>query len=246
MRKLQLYAWGYLLSLVLMVCGCAEDNPPSTVPCFEKEYYEMQLFYGLQRIAFNGSSDRFSIQNLNPDIIEISSIEDGYLKFTPLRKGTATLLVKDKLGDASTTIRIKMVDKYLCFYVRDHYTVQHPFYGTGSYMFLVNDEKRTAYLYDDSFNLKEKGTYAFELNNGRYYFSALYTKESFVYDITSSDRNVLLGIPYYLDFQWSEDEPRQSTREAAPDFMTAIDIETNITYNFVLRSSIEMPYHVLD
>lgn len=211
---------------------------------FEKEYYEKPLSANVQEIAFGGGSGNLSVEVSGQDIQE-ASVSDGKIKIKTKEKGIARLVVKDNADNASVTVRVKVVDKYMCLRL-DTPAPGNSYYEYGDYLFLVNDGSRSFCLYDESFGLKDKGCYMFFAENSKPCLSLSSSEGVFNYDMTASSHAFLWGaIPFYLDFSWRDELVGARSQPVAPLVMNAVEFDTESVYCFVV-DTVEMPYGVLE
>lgn len=236
----------YFLSILLfsIIYGCSNDDNVISSLCFEKEYYEKPMLENSQEIVFSGGSNNLSIEVSDDDVLE-ATISDGKIKIKTKKKGFVYLVVKDNIDNTSITIRVKVVDCYLS--LRLGYPIpNNSYYKKGDCLFLVNDENRSIYLYDESYSLKETGNYKLFMDNSSFFLSLYFAENIFLYDISNSSYSFLWGaIPNYLDFSWTNGEVVNNSRAASPVSMTAVEIGSDNVYYFYLDDA-EIPYSILN
>lgn len=233
-----------LLSLFLVISGCTDNNSISPL-YFEKEYYEKPLLDNLQEITFSGGSGHFSVDVSDINILE-ASISENKLKIKTKKKGSAFVIVRDNSEDKIVTIEIKVVDRYLCLRFA-HPIPDSSYYEEGDILFLVNGDGNPSLLFDNSFNLRDKGSYRLFRKNDKFYLSMSYSECLSLYDISTSSSIFLFEyLPYFLNASWANEMFSCSSREVSMVGMTAVDLETNNIYYFVVDNNIEMPYGILD
>ena len=239
MRKLLTFV---LLSII--VYGCSSDDNVISSLCFEKEYYEKPLLKNdAQEIAYSGGSDNLSIEVSDDDVLD-ATISNGKIKIKTKKKGFVFLVVKDNMDNTSVTIRIKVVDRYLSLRLANPIP-NNSYYKKGDCLFLVNDENRSFYLYDESCSLKETGNYTLFMDNSAFSLSLLSAENIFLYDISNSSYSFLWSaIPIYLGFSWINEEIVNNSRAASPVGMTAVERGTGNVYYFYLDTT-EIPYGIL-
>lgn len=232
------------LSLFFVINGCTDNNSISPL-YFEKEYYEKPLLDNLQEITFSGGSGNFSVDVSDINILE-ASISENKLKVKTKKKGSAFVIVKDNSEDKIVTIEFKVVDRYLCLRFI-HPIPDSSYYKDGDILFLVNGDDTPSLLFDNSFNLRDKGSYQLFRKDDKFYLSMSYSECLFLYDISTSSSIFLFKyLPYFLNASWTNGMFSYSSREVNMIGMTAVDLETNNIYYFVVDDNIEMPYGILD
>ena len=98
----------------------------------------------------SGNKD-YSVEIKDPSILDVkidlsSPIGMGNLDIYPKQKGETTIQVKDNIAHETTDLRIKIVDSYL------HLSINNPVrppYKQGDEIFLINNDDKDFYLYDD-------------------------------------------------------------------------------------------------
>ena len=251
---------GFIVWVVLLpiFVGCSDDDNSTHAPLsFEQAYYEKPLMINetIRRIPFTGGSGDFSLSVSNKDVLE-AEICDGYVYITPKEKGRTNIEVRDNVDDRSVTIQVKVVAPYLCLQVGGPLPDAKPGYGYGDYLFLVNDGKSSVYWFDESFNLKgtEHGhSFYFMKEASRFYFSLPLAGDVFTYDITGAQPNFLvqwrpkvLGVSWDGLYTQSRATDRVIISDVAPYVVPAVDTATGEKYYFVVATSIEMSYGILD
>ncbi len=249
--------FAFLLSVLV---GCSDDDNTTHAPLtFEQTYYEKPLMIeeSIRRIAFTGGSGDFSLSVSNPDVLE-AKISDDEVILTPKEKGRTNIVVRDNVDDRSVTIQVKVVAPYICLQVDNPLSDGKLDDGTREnlFLFLVNDSERSVYCFDESFNLKSVDHgYSFSYSKGehRFYFSLPLAGNMFTYDITTNQWSFLVQVlPRYLGFSWdgldmqSRATNQKIVSDAGPILLMAVDVATGDKYNFIVRTSIEMPYGILD
>ena len=252
----------FVYSMLAMVClftACSSDDDNTThAPLtFEQTYYEKPLMMSepMRRLAFTGGSGDFPLSVSDPNVLD-AEIGNGTIVLTAKEKGRTNIVVRDNVDDRSVTIQVKVVDTYLCFQVGNPLPDGKPDYSPGDYLFLVNDSERSVYCFDESFNLKSVDHgYSFSYSKGehRFYFSLPLAGNMFTYDITTNQWSFLVQVlPRYLGFSWdgldmqSRATNQKIVSDAGPILLMAVDVATGDKYNFIVRTSIEMPYGILD
>lgn len=243
--------WAFLLPVLV---GCSDDDATYAPLTFGQTYYEKPLLMNeaIRKIAFTGGSGDFSLSVSNSNILD-AKISNGAIVLTPKEKGRTNIEVRDNADDRSVTIQVKVVDPYLAFSVHPHVPCENPFYEEGDYLFFVNDENRSVYWFDKSFNLKAKGhdySFSFVREPTSLYLSLTYSEgvRAYVQYEISGDQTLLFSdIPTCLGDIWEERLPksRAVANESPLKGMQAVDMETGDEYDFVERS-IEMPYGMLN
>ena len=238
MRKLLTFVF-----LAGVISSCQNDVISSL--CFEKEYYEKPLLKNdAQEIAYSGGSDNLSIEVSDDDVLD-ATISNEKIKIKTKKKGLVYLVVKDNTDNTSITIKVKVVDCYLSLRLGSPIS-NNSYYKKGDCLFLVNDENRSFYLYDESCSLKETGNYKLFRDNSAFFLSLSFAENIFLYDISNSSYSFLWGaIPNYLDFSWTNGEVVNNSRAATPVGMTAVDIDFGNVYYFYLDAT-EIPYGILN
>lgn len=234
----------FLFILLCSTYSCSNDGTVFSSLCFEQEYYEKPLSGNTQEIVFNGGSDNLSVEVSNPDVLE-ATVSNGKIKINTKKKGFVNLVVKDNKDNTSITIRIKVVDSYLCLRL-SHPIPSNSYYKKGDCLFLVNDENRSFYLYDESRCLKEVGNYKLYVDNSAFYLSLSFVGKVFLYDISYSSYSFLWGeIPYHLGFSWTNGTVINNSRSSPPVGMTAVETGTGVVYYFSTEAS-DIPYGILN
>ena len=247
--------FAFLLS-VFTACSNDDDTTHASL-CFEQAYYEKPLVMSepMRRIPFTGGSGDFSLSVSNKEVLD-AEMANGYVYITPKEKGRTNIEVHDNVDDRSVTIQVKVVAPYICLHVGNPLPDGKPDYGSGDYLFLVNDSKRSVYWFSESFNLNgtEHGYSFYYVKELRaFYFSLPLAGDVFTYDITGAQPNFLVQwLPKVLGISWDglytqgRATAREIVSEIVPNVVPAVDTATGEQYYFVVNTSIEMPYGILD
>jgi hypothetical protein len=229
--------------LFSIIYSCSSDDNASL--CFEKEYYERPLSGDSQEIVFSGGSSNLAVEVSDNDVLE-ATIGTGNIKIKTKKKGTVYLVVKDGADNESVTIRVKVVDSYLCMRLGAPIP-SSSVYKKGDCLFLVGNTNRAFYLYDESNNLKTSGNYKLFIEDSKFFLSLVLPEGTRLYDISNSSELFLFGaIPSALDFSWTDEHNATTiSRSASPVTMNAIDSVTGDVYYFSVDSA-EMPYGILN
>lgn len=237
----------YFLVVLLLsiIYSCSSDDNVISSLCFEKEYYEKPLLKNdAQEIVYSGGSDNLSIEVSDDDVLE-ATISNEKIKIKTKKKGLVYLVVKDNTDNTSITIKVKVVDCYLNLRLGSPIS-NNSYYKKGDCLFLVNDENRSFYLYDESCSLKETGNYTLFMDNSAFFLSLSFAENIFLYDISNSSNSFLWGaIPNYLDFSWINEDIVNNSRAASPVGMTVVETESGNVYYFYLDTT-EIPYGILN
>lgn len=152
-----------LLSSIIYSCG----NDDNASLFFEKEYYERPLSVDSQEIVFSGGSSNLAVEVSDNNVLE-ATIGTGNIKIKTKKKGVVYIVVKDGADNTSVTIRVKVVDSYLCMRLGAPIP-NKSVYEKGDCLFLVNNTSRTFYLYDESYNLKDSGSYKLFIEDSKFF-----------------------------------------------------------------------------
>lgn len=243
------YSFVLLAFLLSVFTACSSDGDTTHAPLsFEQAYYERPLMRNdpMQKIPFTGGSGDFSLSVSNEEVL-YAEMHNGYVYITPKEKGRTNIEVRDNVDDRSVTIQVKVVAPYLCLDVGNPLPDGKPYYGSGDYLFLVNDGKRSVYWFDESFNSKGTGSgYSFFYTEEPvdYYLSLALSGSEFTYSLTGSQHLLFSTIPHCLDLSW-EKRTRAIANELPLEAFQAMDMETGNEYDFVFRNQ-EMPYGILE
>lgn len=256
--NMKTYGFILLAFLLSVFTACSSDDDTTHAPLsFEQAYYERPLMRNdpMQKIPFTGGSGDFSLSVSNEEVLD-AEMRNGYVYITPKEKGRTNIEVRDNADDRSVTIQVKVVAPYLCLDVGNPLPDGKPYYGSGDYLFLVNDGKRSVYWFDESFNLKgtEHGySFYYVKEASSFYFSLPLAGDVFTYDITGAQPNFLVQwLPRVLGVSWdglytqSRATERAIVFDIAPNVVPAVDTATGEKYYFVVNTSIEMPYGILE
>ena len=236
----------FLLS-VFTACSSDDDTIHASLS-FEQAYYERPLMRNdpMQKIPFTGGSGDFSLSVSNEEVLD-AEMHNGYVYITPKEKGRMNIEVRDNASGESVTLQVKIVDAYIGFSVSPHIPSENPYFAEGDYVFFVNDENRSVYWFDESFNLKGTGSgYSFFYTEEPvdYYLSLALSGSEFTYSLTGSQHLLFSTIPHCLDLSW-EKRTRAIANELPLEAFQAMDMETGNEYDFVFRNQ-EMPYGILE
>lgn len=217
----------------------------------KKNYYERPLT-GAKNIMIRGCNGDYTIEVSNPEILEATvdlsvSIGMGDLEIHPKQTGETIVKVHDNIVNETVELKIKIVDDYLNLVLAN--PMQSP-YNEGDEFFLINNESRSFYLYDDDKGLKQTGSYNFIVENSVPYMvltfnEKLDNKTVYKYDLTGTSENTFFALKILLGWDWHKQIESMETREIFPATMNAKDIETGVQYYFVVGNN-DMPENVLD
>lgn len=167
--NMKTYGFILLAFLLSVFTACSSDDDTVHAPLsFEQAYYERPLMRNdpMQKIPFTGGSGDFSLSVSNEEVL-YAEMHNGYVYITPKEKGRTNIEVRDNASGESVTLQVKIVDAYIGFSVGSHIPSENPYFLEGDYVFFVNDENRSVYWFDESFNLKGTGSdYFFFLYGG--------------------------------------------------------------------------------
>lgn len=246
-----------ILMLFLFTCtfiSCEEDTDNSKQIfhlSFEKNYYERPLT-GAKNIMIRGGNRDYTIEVNNPEILEVtvdlsSPIGMGNLEIHPKQIGETIVKVHDNIVNETVELKIKIIDSYLNLALAN--PMQSP-YNEGDEFFLINNESRSFYLYDDDKALKQTGSYNFFVENNVPYMvltfnEKLENKSVYKYDLTGTSENTFFALKIQLGWDWHEQTESMETMEISPATMNAKDVETGVQYYFVVGNH-DMPENVLE
>lgn len=273
-----------LVILCMLATACSDDNNDTeliTPFSLERNYYETRLERGATSISVtNGSGDiSLAIEDeniLNAIYSKYNDKEDdrkGHINLFGMQKGSTTLTITDNITKDVETVEVKVTDCYLAYNINDS---NHPILPAGTTLFLVNNEARYYYLFDQNnignkpilkdngyeFFIKlDAGTGAAPTNyvipNLRLYKhnpadAATTTSEFYDFQIEmhgedASSSYVLKVIQAYLDVDWEELISNALTKSPAPIDMTMIMTVPDTDYRIRgVLSTVSIPEHILD
>ena len=242
-----------LFLFTITIVSCADDKDTTEVNhlSFEKDYYERPLLRA-KNIMVRGGNRDYTIKVENTDIlgveIDLSSSEGmGDLKVLPKQKGETNVEVQDNVTKEIVNLKIKIVDSYLNLAVANP---TKPPYKQGNEFFLINNDSKDFYLYDENSELKHTGSYKFYIENNVPYMELVYHKEfegrtTYKYDLTGTSETMFQGIKYILNWERHTLNKCVTTKEVSPVTMNVTDTKTNETSYFIL-STHDIPEHVLE
>ena len=188
----------FLFTLTFISCEEDTDNDKQIFHLsFEKNYYERPLT-GAKNIMIRGGNRDYTIDVKNSDILEVtvdlsSPMGMGNLEIHPKQTGETIVKVHDNIVNETVELRIKIVDNYLNLVLAN--PMQSP-YNEGDEFFLINNESRSFYLYDDDQDLKQTGSYNFIVENSVPYMELTFNekfdnKSVYKYDLTGTSEKYL-------------------------------------------------------
>ena len=242
----------FLFTFAFISCDKDTDNSKQIFHLsFEKNYYERPLT-GAKNIMIRGGNRDYTIEVNNPEILEAtidlsSPIGMGDLEIYPKQTGETIVKVHDNIVNETVELKIKIVDDYLNLVLAN--PMQSP-YNEGDEFFLINNESRSFYLYDDDKDLKQTGSYNFIVENSVPYMELTFNdklenKSVYKYDLTGTSEKTFFALKILLGWDWQEQIESLETREISPAIMNAKDIETGVKYYFVVGNH-DIPENVLD
>lgn len=121
---------------------------------------------------------------------------------------------------------------------------------TKNQIFLINNDDKDFYLYDDKLKIKSTGNYEFSIKGNIPFLTLTYHKELenrtiYKYNLTGTDQTMFAVIKLFLGWDWHDFIESPSIKEIAPIIMRATDIETNTEY-YLTRKATDIPENVLD
>lgn len=242
----------FLFTFTFISCEEDTDNSKQIFHLsFEKNYYERPLT-GAKNIMIRGGNRDYTIEVNNLEILEAtvdlsSPIGMGNLEIHPKQTGETIVKVHDNIVNETVELKIKIVDSYLNLVLAN--PMQLP-YNEGDEFFLINNESRSFYLYDDDKDLKQTGSYNLFVENSVPYMvltfnEKLENKSIYKYDLTGTSENAFFALKILLGWDWHEQIESVETREISPATMNAKDVETGVQYYFVVGNN-DMPENVLE
>ena len=125
-----------------------------------------------------------------------------------------------------------------------------PPYKQGDEIFLINNDDKDFYLYDDKLKIKSTGNYEFSIKGNIPFLTLTYHKELenrtiYKYNLTGTDQTMFAVVKLFLGWDWHDFIESPKTKEIAPNIMRATDIETNTEY-YLTRKATDIPENVLD
>lgn len=252
MRNKNLFDF-FLIFLCFCFTNCSDDEKTKDIHhlSFEKDYYERPLIAAKSIMVRSGNKD-YSVEIENPSILDVkidlsSPIGMGNLEIYPKQKGETTIQIKDNIAHEIANLRIKIVDSYL------HLDINNPIrppYKQGDEIFLINNDNKDFYLYDDELKIKSTGNYKFSIEENIPYLELTYHKEFenrtiYKYNLTGTEQGMFAAIKFLLGWDWHDFVESPKTKEIAPVIMKATDIETNTEY-YLTRKATDIPENVLN
>lgn len=242
----------FLLCLFCFISCSNDDEITETVHLsFEKSYYERPLI-GAKSIMVRGGNRDYSIEIEDPTIVDIkvdlsSPVDMGSLKVYPKQKGETTIEVKDNIADETVSLKIKITDSYLNLAV--DYTTPPP-YKQGNEFFLINNDSKDFYLYDENLKLEHTGTYQFYLENDTPYMELTYHKEFegrtiYKYDLRGTSQAMFAMLNHFLGWNVDDFIEESEAISVAPVVMSATDVETNTAYRLIMKMN-DIPEKILE
>ena len=200
-----------------------------------------------------GGNRDYDVEVANPEIMEVtvdlsSPVGRGSLRIAPRQKGKTMVTVKDNVTHETVSLEIKIVDAYLNLLVAN--PVHEP-YAQGDELFLINNEDRDFYLYDENWQLRDSGSYKFYVDGETPFLELTFAKGTDgkkirLYDISLINQQMFAVIKSLLGWDWREYMNGGAvTREVSPIVMHATDTETGVDCYFIVQTH-SMPEHVLD
>lgn len=233
-----------ILFLLVTFSCCSKDENNDNMLHFEKDYYEIPINNTwMHQIEFTGDGN-YTAETTDESVLT-ATVNGKELIISPKQKGVANVTVKDEKLMVSSTLRIKVVDSYLCFSVS---SPAHQPFSKGNLLFLVDSSDKDFYLYDDEENLTDKGYYKIYVKNNTPYLALHSNTLDAVYDISGSTSALwqIFDTVFGKSWQMSTSVQAMKTRaDMSVLTMNAVDIETSAGYYFVLKSNKEMPYNTL-
>ena len=117
----------------------------------------------ISQIALQGSGD-YEINVEDASILNINYSQNT-LTINPIAKGITKISVYDKITKNIANSTVKITDAYCTFQVGN--PVRPPF-SSSVYVYMVYNCTNDLYMFDNNFNLIEKGHYLFEKTNEKY------------------------------------------------------------------------------
>lgn len=252
------FLWSVCIFLLCLLglngCSSDTDEPATEVYhlSFEKDYYECPLI-GTKSIMVRGGNRDYDVEVANPEIMEVtvdlsSPVGMGSLRIAPRQKGKTMVTVKDNVTHETVSLEVKIVDAYLNLLVAN--PVHEP-YAQGDELFLINNEDRDFYLYDENWQLRDSGSYKFYVDGETPFLELTFAKGTDgkkirLYDISLTNQQMFAVIKSLLGWDWREYMNGGAvTREVSPIVMHATDTETGTDCFFMVQTH-SMPEHVLD
>lgn len=256
MKTRKLFELLLLFTCLLFFANCSDENEPETEIhhlSFEKDYYERPLLeMGVQSIMIRGGNRDYTIEVEHPEVLEVtvdlsSPTDMGNLKITPKQKGETTVTVRDNIVQESIDLRIKITDGYLNLAVSGS-TVSP--YQPDDEFFLINNDDKSFYLYDDDLHLKHTGNYRFFVADNAPHLELTFQEELnkkniYTYDLSTTSSGVLNVIKEVLGWDWREYIDSLPVRDVTPAIIYATDTENDMTYHWVVKAN-NMPENVLE
>ncbi len=254
MKKQNLFRMLLVLLCAIAFVSCSDEKDVEEVKhlTFEKSYYEFPIRYTRSITILDGNKD-YTIEVSNPDILDATvdlsiPIGMGDLKISPKQKGETIVSVHDNVANETVDLEIKITDTYLNLLLGN--LDQIP-YSAGDQLFLIDNDNKDFYLYDEYLQLKNKGSFEFSVAENTPYMTLTFQDEFegrkvYKYDISKSHQatyeytRILLGIEWDVLTKGS-----RAINDVAPIFMRAKDTQTEMEYDFILRTN-SMPEHVLE
>ena len=241
----------FLFTFTFISCKEDTDNNKQIFHLsFEKSYYERPLT-GAKNIMIRGGNRDYTIDVENSDILEVtvdlsSPMGMGDLKIHSKQTGETIVKVHDNIVNETVELKIKIVDNYLNLVLANP---MQPPYNEGDEFFLINNDSRSFYLYNDDKDLKQTGSYNLIVENNVPYMELTFNeklenKSVYKYDLTGTSENTFFALKILLGWDWHEQIESMNTREISPATMNAKDIETGVQYYFVVGNH-DIPENVL-
>jgi hypothetical protein len=242
----------FLLFLCFCFTNCSDDEKTEIHHLsFEKDYYERPLIEA-KNIMIQGGNKDYSIKIEDPSILDVkidlsSPIGMGDLEIYPKQKGETTIQIKDNISHETANLRIKIIDSYL------HLAISNPIrppYKQGDDFFLINNDNKDFYLYDNELKIKSTGSYKFSIEENIPYLELTYHKEFenraiYKYSLTGTDPTMFAAIKLLLGWDWHNPIESPKTKEIAPITMKATDIKTDTEY-YLTKKATDIPENVLN
>lgn len=217
----------FLLSLIAIgLTACGDDDKEIVDFTLSTESCEIPLEYTYYTSIVSGNGD-YTLTVENNEIIEaqVKFTADDHMPFGAIyieakQKGETTLSITDKVTQQSRSLKVKVTDRYLGYYITES---NHPALAKERSVYLVNNAARDAYFFEKKKNnamaLLSHGTYEFKVENDNPYLVLHYpevdgqftiaavapTAHSF--NIKGSDSQTFGFLQTFLSFKWNDLSP---------------------------------------
>lgn len=228
------------ISVFIVSCNESRD----TISKIEMERYLECPIGEISQVTLQGSGD-YKINVEDASILNINYSQNT-LTIIPITKGITKISVYDNITKNIANSTVKITDAYCTFQVGN--PVRPPFSSTV-YIYMVYNCTNDLYMFDNNFNLIEKGHYLFEKTNEKYSltfsFNNIYNGVNELQLDLNNNNPALLKKLESLLVNHTLAESTCNARSENPIVLNAKNKENNIVYYLILKKK-RIPYYFLN